>query len=85
MASTQETKHMNAMAAARQLLAEALAIAEHELPGDSRIGTIEQWDSLAHARIILALEEQVGQELSAEEAVAIASLADIARIIERHG
>jgi acyl carrier protein len=76
---------MSAMAEARRLLAEALAVCERDLPPDPRIGTVEQWDSLAHARILLAVEERMGRELDAEETVAIESLQDIARMMERCG
>jgi len=76
---------MSAMTAARRLLADALAMGEGDLPASVRIGAIEQWDSLAHTRILLALEERIGKPLDPEEAVAIESLDDIARLIERRG
>ena len=69
---------MSAMTTARRLLADALALDERTLPADARIGALEQWDSLAHMRILLALEERMGRQLNADEVVAIASLADIA-------
>lgn len=76
---------MSAMTSARRLLADALAIGEGDLPANPRIGAIEQWDSLAHTRILLALEERIGKPLDPEEAVAIESLDDIARVIEKRG
>ena len=76
---------MSAMSTARTLLAEALALPESNLPAAARIGAIEQWDSLAHMRVLLALEERLGQPLDAEEAIAIESLDDIAAILERRG
>lgn len=76
---------MSASTTARSLLAEALAMDAHSLPADARIGAIEQWDSLAHARILLALEERIGKPLAAAEAIAIESLDDIAKLLERRG
>ncbi len=76
---------MSAMTTARRLLADALAMAERDLPANPRIGAIEQWDSLAHARVLLALEECFGKPLDPEEAVAVESLDDVARIIEKRG
>ena len=73
------------MSAARQLLADAIGIAASELPSDPRLGQFDRWDSLAHARILLALEERLGKPLDAEEAVAIAGLADIETLLVRHG
>jgi acyl carrier protein len=76
---------MSAMTTARRLLAEALAIDEGALPANAGIGAIEQWDSLAHMRILLALEECLGKPLDAEEAIAIGSLNDIAQTLARRG
>lgn len=76
---------MSALATARRLLAEALALAEDKLPADARIGALEQWDSLAHTRMLLALEEHLGKPLDAEDAVKIESLSDIAAAIEKRG
>ena len=72
------------MNAARALLAEALGLPEQDLAADARIGSLDQWDSLAHARILLALEERIGKMLDAEEAARIESLSDIAVMLERH-
>jgi len=66
---------------ARRLLAEALALPEPALPVNPRLGQIEQWDSLAHLRILLAIEEHIGKPLDAEIAITIESLDDIARVI----
>jgi acyl carrier protein len=75
---------MSAMATARRLLAGALAMGERKLPPNPRIGAPEQWDSLAHMRILLGLEEHIGKLLDVEEAVAIESLENIADVIDRH-
>ena len=76
---------MSARSIARKLLAEALALPEPALPADARLGAVEQWDSLAHTRILLALEERLGKPLDAEVAITIESLDDIARILETQG
>ena len=76
---------MSAMTTARRLLAEALALPEEKVPDDARIGGLEQWDSLAHTRMLLALEERLGKPLDAEDAVKIESLADIVAVIENRG
>ena len=72
------------MTTARALLADALGLPENDLPAEARIGSLEQWDSLAHARILLALEEHIGKMLDTEEAAGIESLSDIATTLERH-
>ena len=73
---------MSAQLAATRLLAGALMIAERDVPAGARLGGIEQWDSLAHARLLLALEEKLGRMLTTDEAVAVESLDDIARLVE---
>lgn len=72
------------MNAARSLLAEALGLPEQDLPADPRLGAFDRWDSLAHARILLLLEERIGKMLDAEEAASIESLEGIAATLARH-
>ena len=68
---------------AREILAGALEMAPDALPDAAAIGVVEAWDSLAHMRLVLALEEAVGGELESEEIIGIERLADIAEILER--
>lgn len=72
---------MSTLSDARALLAAALAVPEANLPPTARIGGLEQWDSLAHARILLAIEDRLGRLLQAEAAARIESLDDIARVL----
>ena len=69
-------------AQARALLAEALFLAPDDLADDVRLGDTPEWDSLAHTRLILALEEQLARPLQPEETVALASLQDLADLLE---
>ena len=62
---------------ARTLLAEALNLDEQDVDGTTMIGVTQQWDSLAHMRLMLALEEALGSELDMEAVVNIASLSDV--------
>jgi acyl carrier protein len=70
------------LARARALLASALELAPAAVPDDAAIGTLEAWDSLAHMRLIAGIEKALGRELPAGEVVAIASLADVAAILD---
>jgi acyl carrier protein len=72
---------MNAHKAATELLAGALMMEPAAVPSDARLGHIEQWDSLAHARLLLALEEKLRRQLTTDEAVGIEGLDDIARLL----
>ena len=67
--------------AARALLAEALEIDPAALGSDPSMDNCEAWTSVAHLRLILALEEKLGVELAPDDALAIQSLADVARLL----
>ena len=67
---------------AKALLASALEIDAASVPPDASIATLEAWDSLAHLRLVQALEKELGRELPAEHIFAIASLADVTAVLE---
>lgn len=72
---------MNGPLTARRLLADAVHADADAIPEDARIGKFERWDSLAHLRLLLAIEENLGRRLDPDEAVRIESLADVAAIL----
>ena len=74
---------MNGMNGAKQLLAEATGADAAAVPDGARIGGFARWDSLAHLRLILALEEKIGRQLDPDEAVRIESLQDVAAFLEQ--
>jgi acyl carrier protein len=73
--------HMAEMERARQLIADAMNVTADLVPDDARIGRFERWDSLAHMRLVLAIERRIGRELDPDEALRIESLADIAGML----
>ncbi len=66
---------------AKTLLAEAINTDAALVPDDACVGYFEPWDSIAHLRLILALEETIGRRLDPDEAVAIESLRDIESLL----
>lgn len=74
-----------ALAEARRLLAEALETAPERIGDGASIHSLEAWDSLAHLRLIEAIERRLGRELPPETMIAIESLADVARLLEPAG
>lgn len=72
---------MTASTRARILLADALNADVARVPEDARIGGVEEWDSIAHLRLILALEAAIGRQLDPDEVVAIESLSDIEALV----
>ena len=71
--------------AAVALLADALGVDRSDVDTNTAIGTTSQWDSLAHMRLIIALEERLGRRLDAESIVAIAGFQDIVSLLEGDG
>lgn len=67
---------------ARAILAEATGRSEESIPEGATAGNFPVWDSLAHVRLILALEERVGRSLTSEEVTAIRSIDDVATLLE---
>jgi acyl carrier protein len=70
---------------ARALLAAALEIDLAAVGPDASIATLEAWDSLAHLRLVQAIEAAIGSELPAEAIVEIASRADVTVVLARAG
>jgi acyl carrier protein len=54
--------------------------AESVAPGD-RVGSLPGWDSIAHLNIVLAVEAELGRQLTPEEITAIGTVADLAGLI----
>lgn len=66
---------------AKKLLAEAANCAPAKIPDDVRIGQFESWDSLAHLRLVLGIEAQIGRQLDPDESIRIETLTDIAALL----
>jgi len=62
---------------ATSILAEALGIEADQVSDDAGIGLTPQWDSLAHMRIILALEDHLGKMLAPEMILRISNFSDV--------
>ena len=67
---------------ARRLLAAALQIKPPQVDPDAAIRWTERWDSLAHMRLMLLLEEHLGRFLETEAMLGIESLSDVAVLLE---
>lgn len=70
--------------AGRRLLAGALELDVAAVDANASIDTLEPWDSLAHMRLILTIEEHLQRTLGPEEIANIFSLQDIAQLLGRH-
>lgn len=64
------------------LLTEALMVAADHIDDGTALGLTRQWDSLAHMRLILALEERLGRQLGPQQIVGIGSFADVVALLD---
>lgn len=71
--------------AAREIVAGALGCAAADVPADAAVGSLPQWDSIAHMSIVLAAEERLARRMTPEEIGALATVADIAALLAAGG
>ncbi len=69
----------------RELLMDVLLLTDQEFSFDLRREQVETWDSLAIVAIAAGVDETFGYHLSSEEAVSLAGVRDILKILEREG
>ena len=63
------------------LTANALHVEPSAISASTGLGFTAQWDSLAHMRLVLALEERLGRQLDAEAIIGIATLQDVVDLL----
>lgn len=63
------------------LLAIALQVEPDQIDLDTAIGHSERWDSLAHMRLVLALEEHMGKPLEPVQMLGIESISNVIEIL----
>ena len=66
----------------RTIMAEALRLPADRIGADAAIGTVPNWDSTAHMRMMIALEDEFGIELDESRMVEMTSFAKIRDTIE---
>ena len=65
----------------RKLIAEALSVAPASLPENADIGQTEGWDSIGHIRLILAIEEKLGRQLTPEEVTEVTDFDAVVKLL----
>ena len=63
-------------------VAEVLNLRKDEIGIETRAADLEAWDSFGHVRIVLALEQLFGIELSMAEIEAADSIAGLTSVVE---
>ena len=63
------------------IIAGALGCRPAEVGADAAIGSLPQWDSIAHLSIVLAFEERIGRQLTADEIASLETVASFAALL----
>ncbi|MEM0945043.1 MAG: acyl carrier protein [Pseudomonadota bacterium] len=66
---------------ARDMLAEAVGAEPASIPKTAAIGDLAGWDSLAHMRLIAAMEARLARPLTTEEMLEVTSLETIHKVL----
>ena len=66
----------------RAIMAEVLRLPVERIRADAAIGTVPNWDSTAHMRMMIALEDTFGIELDESRMVEMTSFAKIRSAVE---
>ncbi len=66
---------------AKAVIADALSIDLLQVTDDAGLATTAQWDSLAHFRLVLALEERLQRKLNPIEIVSLVDVAAVATLV----
>ncbi len=65
-----------------EIASEVFFISKTEISLDSKVGELNNWDSLGHLNLILAIEGRFGVKFSANEIIKIKSINDILKKLE---
>jgi len=66
----------------RAIMAEVLRLPAERIDAEAAIGTVPNWDSTAHMRMMIALEDAFGIDLDESRMVEMTSFAKIRRVVE---
>jgi len=66
-----------------ELIAKTLEIPVEDIPDDASTTTVPAWDSLAHLKIILAVENATGYQFSTAEIPELTSVARIEQALRK--
>jgi acyl carrier protein len=69
----------------KNVIAKVFGIEAETINDSSSQDTVENWDSIRHMNLILALEEELGVELTDEQTVEILSYPLIKIVLREHG
>jgi len=67
--------------AGKKILSVGLELPESSIPEDASFETMDEWDSLAHMRIVMAVEAEIGRPVTTDEILQMLSLSDVDAVV----
>jgi acyl carrier protein len=67
----------------RTLAADVLRVSRSEIDNDSTPQQIENWDSIEHVNLLVAIEQQFGVDFDPDEMVQMESIGKIGEVLSR--
>ncbi|WP_439574731.1 acyl carrier protein [Phreatobacter sp.] len=72
-------------AAVAGIIASVLGCRIEDVTDDAPVGSLAQWDSIAHLSIIMAFEDRLGRQLTAEETASLETVASFTALLAPSG
>ncbi|WP_400082679.1 acyl carrier protein [Yoonia sp. R78084] len=64
------------------IIAKALGVSEESITAETSLMTTTEWDSLAHFRIVLSLEERLGRPLNPVEITTLIDFSAVQTLLD---
>jgi len=74
--------HETIMAELREIMIDVFDIDELELTDATTAEDVEEWDSLSHVRLVVAVERKFGFKFKNSEIESLKTVGDLVRLIE---
>jgi acyl carrier protein len=68
----------------REIMSGIFAIDESDINKNSSLETVENWDSLQHVNLIMALEEDFGLQIDVDDALEMVSFPEVVATMLRY-
>ena len=69
----------------KQIMAKTFDIKESQIGNDSSITNVENWDSLSHLRLIVAIEEGFSIKIDEQEIIHMNCYSSIVKLLKKKG
>jgi acyl carrier protein len=68
----------------KEVMAGLFSVSPDEIGPDSSLESVEQWDSLNHVNLMMALEQAFGVRIDTEDALEMISFDGVCKTLERY-